>query len=78
MEAIQTERTKNAANGQGMTAAQRKARQRLRQTACGLETVTITLSAELVSALDKFLLYKDLTKAEVIEAALRDRFMRKR
>ena len=61
-----------------LTPAQRQAKRREIARDRGIVPVTVELSAELVAVLDKFLQFKDLTKNQVIEAALRDRFMRKR
>lgn len=58
--------------------AARQAARRLRMKELGKTTVTIELSADLFAALDKFMQFKTITKSQVIEAALRDRFMRKR
>lgn len=59
-------------------AAARKRAQRARQSAAGLEPVSVVLPAEVVDALRKHIEFRDLTLADAVEKALRDRFLRKR
>lgn len=61
--------------GLAMTAAERKRRQRQRS---GLGVLSVELPVELIEEFNEFLMFKDLTRAAVIEKLLRSQLLRKR
>jgi hypothetical protein len=61
-----------------MTNAQRQAARRARLAASGERSFTVTLPADVVKALDKFMLFKGETQSEVVSRLLRDRLCRPR
>jgi hypothetical protein len=58
--------------------AERSKAKRDRLLAEGKKQVSITLSLEVIAALEKHVQFKDLTLGDAVEKALRDRFLRKR
>lgn len=69
--------------GKAMTAAERKAAQRARQSASGLETVPVVLPKDVADALRAYCARKSadsdpVTIGEAVEKILRDRLLRKR
>lgn len=63
--------------GDAMTPAQRQAERRARLKAEGLLPLTVNLPCELHVALAKYMQFKDITKDDVLERAVRA-FIRKR
>lgn len=62
----------------GMTGAERQRAYRARLAAEGKGALSVTISAEVDAALDKFIQFKDETKGEAVDRILRDRLLRKR
>jgi len=62
----------------GMSGAERQRAYRARLAEEGKAPVSVTLSADVVAALDKFVQFKDETKGEAVDRILRDRLLRKR
>ena len=60
------------------TAAERQKAYVARLREKGKDVITVDLPLEVIQAVDKFIEFKDMTRGEAIEKALRDRFMRKR
>lgn len=61
-----------------LTSAQRQAVRRARLKESGVMALTVSLSADVLAALSKFVEFKDMTKDQVVERILRDRLFRKR
>lgn len=59
-------------------AAARKAAQRARAAESGRTTLTVTLSADLVAAINKAIKFKDETQSQAVERILRNQLLRKR
>jgi hypothetical protein len=66
------------ANPDARTPAQRKADQRARLKAGGVQTITLDVSAELVEAIKKAIKFKTETQSQVVERILRNQLLRKR
>lgn len=69
--------------GNALSAAERKAAQRARQAAAGLETVTVDLPKDVAEALRAYCARKvadsePVTLGQAVEKILRDRLLRKR
>lgn len=71
------------ATGKAMSAAERKAAQRARQAAAGLETVPVVLPVDVADALRAYVKRRSaddeaMTLGQAVERILRDRLLRKR
>jgi hypothetical protein len=60
------------------TAAERQAARRDRLKKAGKGVLTVEVSLDVIHALNVFVKFKDVTLGEVVDRALRDRFLRKR
>lgn len=76
--ALRRGRGRPPVGGVAQTPAERQKARRDRLAASGERPLTVTLPADLLAALDKFVEFKDLSKSEVVERILRDRLLRKR
>jgi len=66
------------ATGKAMDNAARSKAKREKLLAEGKKQISVTLSLEVIEALEKHIEFKDLTLGDAVEKALRDRFLRKR
>lgn len=66
------------ATGKAMSNADRSRAKREKLLAEGKKQISVTLSLEVIQALEKHVEFKDLTLGDAVEKALRDRFLRKR
>lgn len=64
--------------GRSMDNAARSKAKRERLLAEGKKQISVTLSLEVIDALERHIEFKDLTLGDAVEKALRDRFLRKR
>lgn len=60
------------------SAAQRQRDYLARLKESGKAVISVDLPLEVIQAVDKYIEFKDMTRGQAIEKALRDRFMRKR
>ena len=66
------------ATGRAMDNAARSKAKREKLLAEGKKQISVTLSLEVIQAVEKHVEFKDLTLGDAVEKALRDRFLRKR
>lgn len=64
--------------GEAMTHAERQKRYREKMRSMGLEDMTVTVTAEVRSALAKHVEFKDVALGEVVDRILRAYLLRKR
>ena len=64
--------------GRAQTSAERQRKRRELLRASGRDSLTVELPVDLLKALDHFVRFKDISKDEVIERALRQQVFRKR
>jgi formylmethanofuran:tetrahydromethanopterin formyltransferase len=61
-----------------MSAAERQRARRERLRAVGGDVLTVSVDADVLEALRKFVEFKDMTQGEAVTRILRDRLLRKR
>lgn len=66
------------ATGEAKTAAERQRARREKLKKAGVGTMTIQLPVDVISAVHRFLKFKDETQDQLIERLLRQQLMRKR
>jgi hypothetical protein len=64
--------------GVAMSAAERQRAYRERLRAVGGDVLSVTVDADVLEALRKFVEFKDITQGEAVTRILRDRLLRKR